>query len=312
MLISQPLFLVTVFVVAAVISYIAISQFARNFASERMESLAADTAASSAAAPSIAQRIAALLLPFVKLSLPQEAWEKSPLRIRFYNAGFHSVSAPLIFFGSKTLLTFLLPGAMLLYLGFSSLEFRAPQFLAAALGLAATGYYLPNLILAHITAKRQRELFEAFPDALDLMRVCVESGLGLDAAIDRVGHEMRLESVALSDELHLVSLELRAGASRAETLHNLALRVSLEDVDALVAMLVQADRFGTSVAESLRIHSESLRTKRRLLAEEKAAKLPVKLLMPLIFCVFPALLTVLLGPPMISVYRTLLPRLAGQ
>jgi tight adherence protein C len=139
------------------------------------------------------------------------------------------------------------------------------------------------------------------------MRVCVEAGLGLDAAIERVGREMALESSALAEEFHLVTLELRAGASRADALRNLAVRVGLEDIDAMVSMLVQADRFGTSIAESLRVHSDALRTKRRLLAEEKAAKLPVTLLFPLIFCIFPALLTVLLGPAVITVVRVLLP-----
>ena len=183
--------------------------------------------------------------------------------------------------------------------------------LVALLLLAAIGYYLPNAALAHMIARRQRELFEAFPDALDLMRVCIEAGLGMDAAIERVGREMQLESPALSEEFHLVSLELRAGASRTDALRNLALRVAIEDIDAMVAMLVQADRFGTSIAESLRVHAESLRTRRRLIAEEAAAKLPVKLLVPLIFCVFPALLTVLLGPAAINVYRILMPRITG-
>jgi tight adherence protein C len=126
-----------------------------------------------------------------------------------------------------------------------------------------------------------------------------------------VGREIQIESEALAQEFSLLGLELRAGANRSDALRNLALRIGLDDIDSLVSMLIQADRFGTSVAESLKVHSESLRTKRRLVAEEAAAKLPVKILMPLIFCVFPALLTVLLGPAVINVARILLPTMAA-
>ena len=175
---------------------------------------------------------------------------------------------------------------------------------------SALGYYLPNAVLSHLVKKRQSELFKAFPDALDLLRLCVEAGLGLDAAVERVGREIQIESEALAQEFSLLGLELRAGAIRADAMRNLALRIGLQDITALVSMLIQADRFGTSVAESLKVHSESLRIKRRLIAEETAAQLPVKILLPLIFCVFPALLTVLLGPAIINVSQVLLPQLA--
>ena len=158
---------------------------------------------------------------------------------------------------------------------------------------------------------RQREIFESFPDALDLLTVCVEAGLGLDAALQRVADEMQLKSLALSEELSLVTMELRVGASKPHALRNLALRTGVEDVDTLVAMLVQAERFGTSIADSLRVHAETLRTKRRLRAEERAAKIALKLLFPLIFCIFPTLLLVLLGPGFIQIYRILLPTLVG-
>jgi tight adherence protein C len=159
---------------------------------------------------------------------------------------------------------------------------------------------------------RQREIFENFPDAADLMLVCVESGLGLDAALVRVADEMRLKSVNLAEELHLVNLELRAGNTREKALRNLALRTGVEEVNTFVTMLVQADRFGTSIGDSLRVFSEELRTKRRLRAEEIAAKIPLKLLFPLVFFIFPSLLLVLLGPAFIQVYRILLPTMAGQ
>ena len=159
---------------------------------------------------------------------------------------------------------------------------------------------------------RQREIFETFPDALDLMTVCVESGLGLDAALAKVTEEMRLKSIPLAEELHLVNLELRAGSTREKALRNLALRTGVDEVNTFVTMLVQADRFGTSIGDSLRVFSDELRTKRRLRAEEMAAKIPLKLLFPLVFCIFPSLMLVLLGPAFIQVYRILLPTMAGQ
>lgn len=258
------------------------------------------------------QRIVRLAGPLAKLALPSEGWESSALRIRFMNAGYRGNEAPMVYFAAKSLLTLALPGLFFLYAGVSHLEFKPNTFLLALLALAAFGYYLPNVVLARLIAARQRELFENFPDAMDLMTVCVEAGLGLDAAITRVGEEMKLKSETLAEELHLVNLELRAGRTREQALRNLALRTGVEEIDALVAMLVQADRFGTSVADSLRVHADSLRTKRRLRAEEAAAKIPVKLLFPLIFFIFPSLLLVLLGPAFIGVYRILLPTLAGQ
>ncbi|WP_167394362.1 type II secretion system F family protein [Limnohabitans parvus] len=176
---------------------------------------------------------------------------------------------------------------------------------------AALGYYTPNVVLHQLVKKQQKILFHAVPDALDLMRLCVQAGLGLDAAIERVGREMRLSYPQLSDEFALTGLELRAGSSRAEALRHLSQRMGLPDIEGLVSMLIQADRFGTSIAESLEVHSDALRTKRRLIAEEAAAKLPIKLLIPLIFCVFPSLMTVLLGPVVISIAQHLFPLVNG-
>jgi tight adherence protein C len=175
--------------------------------------------------------------------------------------------------------------------------------LALVVAAAALGYYLPDTVLRLRIQRRQLELLHAFPDALDLLRLCVQAGLGLDAAIERVGREMRHARPILSEEFALTGLALRAGSSRAEALRNLSQRVGLKDIDALVSMLIQADRFGTSVSESLAVHADALRIQRRLRAEEAAAKLPVKLLIPLIFCVFPSLLTVLLGPVVVTLAR---------
>ncbi|HND36915.1 MAG TPA: type II secretion system F family protein [Nitrosomonas sp.] len=250
--------------------------------------------------------------PLAKLALPSEEWEQSALRTRFMHAGYRGNAALTIYFATKTFLALLFPGLFFFFAGIGQLQLTSVNLTLILLIFTAIGFYLPNLLLARKIKLRQRELFESFPDAIDLMTVCVEAGLGLDAALAKVGEEMELRSPILGEEIHLVGLELRAGASREKALRNLALRTGVEEIEALVAMLVQADRFGTSTADSLRVYSDTLRTKRRLRAEEAAAKIALKLLFPLIFFIFPALMVVLMGPAFISIYRNLLPALAGQ
>ncbi|MGI9152253.1 MAG: type II secretion system F family protein, partial [Rubrivivax sp.] len=170
----------------------------------------------------------------------------------------------------------------------------------------------PNLLLGRAVRRRQREIFESFPDALDLMTVCVEAGLGTEAAMVRVADDLQIRCPALAEELRLVNLELRAGADRERALRHLALRTGVEEVDGFVSMINQAERFGTSIAASLRVHADMLRTVRRQRAEEAAAKIALKLLFPLIFCIFPSLMVVLMGPAMIQIYRVLLPSMGAR
>jgi tight adherence protein C len=144
-----------------------------------------------------------------------------------------------------------------------------------------------------------------------MMTVCMEAGLGTEAALTKVAEEIVHKSPILSDELRLVNLELRAGAPRDRALRNLAIRTGVEEVDGFVSMIIQAERFGTSIAQALRVHADMLRTRRRQRAEEAAAKIALKLLFPLIFCIFPSLMLVLMGPAMIQIYRVLLPTMAG-
>jgi tight adherence protein C len=172
---------------------------------------------------------------------------------------------------------------------------------------ALIGFYLPNLWLRAKTSARQEKILEGFPDALDLMVVCVESGMGLDATINRVGEEMKLRNPTLSDEFRLMSLELRAGKLRRDAMRNLAARTGLDDVKSLMTLLTQTDKFGTSVAQALRVHSDSMRTRRYQRAEEMAAKLPVKLVFPLVLFIFPAMFVVIVGPAAIKIMRHLLP-----
>lgn len=256
-------------------------------------------------------RAAKLTERFAKLSIPEEGWEESGIRTRFMNAGIHNASAPSIYFGVKTLLAIGGPGLVYLYFVATGTKVELNTTLLVLLLVATIGYYLPNLILSRLVMVRQREIFETFPDALDLMTVCVEAGLGVEAAIDRVAGDIRHKSEVLSEELSLVGLELRAGSDRERALRHLANRTGVDEVEAWVALIIQAERFGTSIASALRIHSEMLRTKRRQRAEEAAAKIALKLLFPLIFCIFPSLLLVLLGPAFIQIYRVLLPTMGG-
>ncbi|MEI9474962.1 MAG: type II secretion system F family protein [Deltaproteobacteria bacterium] len=238
--------------------------------------------------------------------------KESSLRDRFLKAGYRTEDISVVFSGLRVVLAILFFGifpAMKLWIikNLSSFQFILFSFI-----LAIMGFYLPNLWLKWRIAKRKEKILEGFPDALDLMVVCLEVGTGLDAAISRVGEEMKLSNKVLSEEFKLLSLELRAGKHRRDALKNLALRTDLEDVSGLVTLLIQTDKFGTSVAQALRVHSDSMRIKRYQRAEEVATKLPVKLLFPLILFIFPSLFVILLGPAAIQIFRTLLPRMAGQ
>ena len=250
--------------------------------------------------------------PMARLSAPKEGWEESSLRLRFMHAGLREKSWPALLFAAKTVLALGFPALFLLGANMASVKMGTNPQIFLLLLFAAIGYYLPNGVLARLVDWRKTEVQDALPDALDLMTVCVEAGLGLDAAMNRAASEIGLRSAALEEELNLVALELRMGVKRELALRNLALRTGVEDVASFVAMIVQADRFGTNVAEALRIQGETMRTHRRLRAEERAAKIPLKLLFPLIFFIFPSLMLVLMGPAMISIYRVLLPTMGGR
>ncbi|HYD77922.1 type II secretion system F family protein [Ramlibacter sp.] len=254
------------------------------------------------------ETIVKLVGPLAKLSTPGGDWESSPLRIKFLNAGIRRADARLIYFGAKTLLPLLLA-----FLVFTAMRLstgaQGMTLLMFVLIAALVGCYLPNFVVWLARRSRQREIFETFPDAADLMLVCVEAGLGLDASLTKVADEMGRRSVALSEELHLTNLELRAGGTREKSLRNLALRTGLEEIGTFATMLTQADRFGTSVGDSLRVFSDDLRHKRQALAEERAAKIPTKMLIPLVLCIFPAVILVILGPAVITIIRTMLPML---
>ncbi|USE81557.1 type II secretion system F family protein [Cupriavidus gilardii] len=250
--------------------------------------------------------------PVSRFALPREGWENSALRVRFMNAGWRGTTAPTLYFAAKTVLALALPLAALVATVGTPLASDGALLAVLLIAICAVGYYLPNAVLARRIAQRKRAVFEEFPDAIDLLTVCVEAGLGLDAALMRVAGELSLRCPVLANELELMLLEMRSGFSKEKALSNLALRTGVDDVERFAAMLVQADRFGTSLGESLRVLSDMLRTKRRMLAEEQAAKIALKLLFPLIFLIFPSLLVVLLGPAFIQIVRVLLPTMTGQ
>jgi tight adherence protein C len=249
--------------------------------------------------------------PLSRLSTPDGDWESSPLRLRFLNAGMRSEDVRLMYFGAKTFLPVLLASATYVALRMLNVS-QTLTLLMWVLLAALIGCYAPNLLLYLKVKDRQLDIFHSFPDATDLMLVCVEAGLALDAALVKVAEEIKGKSIALAEELHLTTLEMRAGGTREKALRNLALRTGLEEVGTFATMLTQADKFGTSVGDSLRVFSDDLRHKRQMRAEERAAKIPTKMLVPLVLFIFPSIIMVILGPAVITIIRTILPLLAGK
>jgi len=254
----------------------------------------------------------ALLVWLSRFSQPSNVEQVRATRCMLVTAGYRSAKAPIFYLGARLLsaIAFVIPLAMIpsKLLGFPTVNNLILFYVVGA----ACGYYAPVMWMRRAISTRKDALQRAVPDALDLMVVCVEAGLGLDQAIGRVGEEVRRAHPELSDELHLLALELRTGVSRQEALRNLAQRTDLEDIRSLVALLVQTDRFGTSIGQALRVHADAMRTTRRLKAEELAAKLPVKLLFPLIFFIFPSIFIVVIGPAAIKAVRLLFPALSGH
>jgi tight adherence protein C len=235
--------------------------------------------------------------------VPGDSQQAPRTQLLMMRAGFRSPEATMAMRGFKILVPVVLVG--LVYL--SGIYRWNPVLFPIIAGVL--GYLLPDIFLTWRMNVRQRQLQRGLPDGLDLLVICVESGLGLDQALMKVTQEVRITHPELSDELQLVNLEMRIGKTRIDALRELARRTGLEDIKSLVAMLVQTDRFGTSVAQSLRVFSDDLRIKRRQRAEEMSAKTSVKMVIPLVFFIFPALLAVILGPAVLTLLRQLVPAL---
>ena len=230
----------------------------------------------------------------------------SRMRVQFLRAGFRRHELIYIFRGIQCFLGIILPGTFLAFRVTIFKIVNLPLTLAVLVFLIFVGLYLPEIWLRIRIARRKEGISQGFANVLDLLVVCVEAGMGLDAAMNRVGQEIRLSSKAWSEELKLFNLELRAGKSRRDALRHLAVRTDVDDVNSLATTLIQTDKFGTSLAQSLRVYSDSFRTKRYQMAEEIAAKLPVRMVFPAILFIFPSLFVVLTGPAAIRVYEVLL------
>jgi tight adherence protein C len=228
--------------------------------------------------------------------LPKNPKELSQLQRRLTRAGYRRPSAAVYFVLTQVSAAVACFAAAVLILGFNT-------GMVAGLMLAVVGYLTPNLWLRRATTQREKAIRNALPDGLDLMTVCVEAGSGIDQAITRASKELGLSHPVLADELQLITTEVRAGKPRLEAFKNFASRTGVSDVKSLVSMLVQTDRFGTSIADALRVHSDTSRTKRRQAAEERAGKVGVKLVFPLVLCLFPALYVVCFGPVVIEIFH---------
>ncbi len=240
---------------------------------------------------------------------PVTPHDQSAMRVELTAAGFRDEKAVHVFYGIRVATAVVL--AILAFVFRSYVTGSPVLAIVFTVGVGLLGFWIPILILEHIADRRREDLRMSLPDALDLMVVCVEAGLGLDQAIQYVGRELSVSHPALGEELQLVNLEMRAGKRRSDALRNLAQRTGERELSKLVAILVQTDRFGTSMAESLRTHSDFMRVRRRQEAEERAGKVGVKLVFPIFFCILPAMLLVAAGPGLLQVFKFLFPMM-GQ
>jgi len=274
--------------------------------SKRLEDIRQEDTISGEAVPELVTQRLPVLGEFIAIFgwlLPGQV-RSEIVRWDLAQAGYRAIGATRVFAGARVLVT--VAFGVMSYLVPTLLHRVKGEVVMLTLVGTAIGYMAPIAFLRWKQSRRRQEITLTLPDALDLMVVCVEAGLGLNAAILAVGKEVRLNSHALSDELRMVNYEMRAGVSRIEALRNLAIRTGVDEVRAFVAVLVQSDKFGTSIAQALRTHAVSLRMRRRQRAEETARKTPVKMVFPLVFCIFPELLVVILAPGMLQLFRALL------
>lgn len=289
--------LLSLLVFAAVV--VAVFAFNRYVEQRKQQSRFKDLVGSAPAAalPQVqAPKASRWMDSLYKLSLPSEGWAESTVRLRFLRAGFRQNEAPRIYYAVKSILVLVVPLLVSVLLVLLVPEMPTSKMALYVVLTATLGYYGPDLFLHWRTQSRRDTMQRGLPDLVDLLVVALESGMGLDSAITRVSKELARSHPLLAEEFYLAGLEVRAGAGRMVALKNLALRMNLDDLNGLVTMLNQSERFGTSLGESLRVQSDVMRVKRGQRAEEIAAKIPVKMLFPLIFCIFPAIMVVLIGP----------------
>jgi len=251
----------------------------------------------------------ALLKPFVAIAKPTSEKELGRLQDRLNHAGFRHERAMHAYLAVKVILSLIFAVAVL---WFASRQARPLQnTLFITLIAMSAGFYLPSLWLENRIQERQKAINRALPDTLDLLVTCIDSGLGLDASMNRVAEEIALSAPLLSQEIMQAALEIRAGSGRGEAFRRLALRTGVEDIKNLASIIVQTEVFGTSMAKALRIMADGMRVRRMQLAEERAAQVGVKMTIPLVLCILPALFCVLMGPAVVQIMRLLLPTLGG-
>lgn len=250
-----------------------------------------------------------IVKPLEKYFVDQQESSQSSLRMRLLQAGFTGTNVVRNYFLIRTILAIGVPAGFLFLIPHIGAEMSVRKIMLLTFGLALAGLYLPGIFVSSRIDRRQRAISEAFPDALDMLVVCVEAGLGLDAAFTRVGTQIAPAHPLLATELGMVALELRAGKSRADALRNLSTRIGLREVTSFVTLLLQSDALGTSIGQTLRIHAEEMRVHRMLRAEEMAHKLPVKLTIPLVTCVLPVMFAAVMLPGMLTIMRVIIPAL---
>lgn len=247
-----------------------------------------------------------LMSSFGKMALGKDKEKENltDLRVTMIQAGFRYTNSVAVFYGIKALCAIVLP---VCYLGMVMSTGKFSTFnLTVALGAAALGYYLPNYLLRRALKKRQNRIDRALPDVLDLMIVSMEAGLSLQSTLNHVAEEVRRISKDLNQELRITNAELRTGIPRDNALKNLADRTGVASVKSLVSLMIQSEKMGASIAHSLRTHADFVRVQRGQRAEEMAAKMPIKIIFPTLFCIFPAIFIVVLGPAAIQIYRNFL------
>lgn len=261
-------------------------------------------------AQSAGQHLLGFLSKFGSRFADQSTSQYSALRLRLLRAGIRAQNAGSVFWGVKLLIPFILCVVffVLRYTVFKPMT--DPVFMGSIVALGIIGFYSPEMWLIVKAQLRKEKIIRSMPDALDLMVVCVEAGLGLDSAIKRISKEMRLTNPELSSEFDLLNLELRAGKNRQDALRALALRTNIDSLNSLVTLIIQTDKFGTSITKALRVFAESFRTARFQKAEETAAKLPVKMVIPLIFFIFPSFMLIMVGPAAIRLYEAFIVNMA--
>jgi tight adherence protein C len=294
---------VFVTVVLVVVAFGAAAVTPSSVLGARLRALGGQHQQSTENKPALKERIEQAMGPISK-AIPLSPADLSRTRAWLIQAGFRDAVHVNYYFGARVLMAAIGFAGVVLFSGFDNV------FLLA--GIPGLGFFLPRFILKRMIRDRQQRIRIGLPDALDLTVICVEAGLALDQALMRVGQDLHHAHPDLSDEFHLVNLEMRAGKPRAEALRNLVERTGVDDIRSLVGTLIQTDRFGTSVAQALRVHSDSLRTERRQRAEEQAAKTTIKMVPPLVVFVLPSIMFVTIGPAVIDLIRQLGPVAGGK